>query len=1155
MHIIRVFTIALIALALHVGSQAFADAPPRNGLILWLDASQLDSGDKAPPADVAVAKWRDQSPLANHLEQDDPARRPLLVQNALAGRPVVRFRGSELLDRSSLQGLATGDQLFHVLIVMRAPSGSSHAAQRLLDLQSRDEGAGESAKRTGFWVGYQGGRGKVRLGIADGDEGEAPHTDAWDNAPHLIEVSYTGEQTFAIFVDGTREQRALFNGTHFLGFKPQITFALGQHFGMENNEGTFYEGDIAEVLVYSRPLTATERFEVGTYLKRKYKLPAEFRPIPQFERDVRPILAMNCHGCHGDETREAELDLRTVSGMLTGGKAGPVIVRGFPDRSEMIAMLEAGKMPPEGETPLSDEQIQTLRDWVEADAPAREKIVIKTPPTRITEEQRAHWAYQKLIRHEPPDVAAAERARNDVDRFVLARLEAKRLTFSAEADRTTLIRRLYFDLIGLPPSPAEVDAFLSDKEEGAYERLVDRLLASQHFGERWGRYWLDVAGYVDVRGSDNDFAIIKPMEGKWRYRDYVVRSFNDDKPFDRFLVEQLAGDELYDWRAAEKWTPEMREAMTATAFLLCANDDTDQNELNTPDIRHHVLQRTTEVVASNLLAMTVMCAKCHDHKYEAISQYDYYRLESVFAPTFNVRHWVTSEKKGRPDVSDEERTEIDSLNAAIDKHITELNKQRDTIRGEYQRKLFDAKLATLPEGERAPARKAIETPADKRDDAQKQLVTKYGEKLTVRPEEIDGSLTKEHKAELAKIAGDVADHNSKRRSYNTIQVAYEPSRAPPTYLLRRGNYLRPGLEVQPALLSILRDDLTEDRLDAEAAGSSSGRRLALARKLTDPDSLAGQYVARVMVNRLWQQVFGRGIVETSGNFGVSGSKPTHPELLDWLTLQFLDNGWRVKPIIKRLVMSSVYRQGSGVFSRDAQRSAKGKTDVEVTTNDHAAEQLSREKTPDPFAAAQRIDPKNELLWRMRLRRLDSELVRDSILAVSGKLNRQIGGSPLMLDVLPTGMVRIKKDGLPNPDTAYRRSIYVLARRNYHLTILRIFDQPIVARNCTVRKPAPVVTQSLTLLHDDFVLEQAEHFAERIVSVAADSSAREQVASAFRFAFGRPADNEGLVTTLEFLRRHTERYIRQNVAEAEAEKKALTHLCHTLFNASEFLYVQ
>jgi len=1116
----------MFVLALGGSRMAVCQDVPREGLILWLDASDLG----ALAEEVPVAEWQDKSPLKNDLAQDEAKRRPVFRPAGLNDRPVVRFQGGQLLDREHFTGLATGDQQFHVLIVMRAPGGSAHTAQRLFDLQSREATAGAAAKRAGFWMGYQAGRGKLRLGINQGDEGEAPAV-AWDEAPHLIEAVYTGEQTFALYQDGTRQQQAMFNGTHFLGFQPHVTLAIGQHFGLEENVSTYYEGDLAEVLVYARPLTASERFQIGSYLTEKYQLSAVFRPIPQFERDVLPILARHCHHCHGEETREAELDLRTVSSMLTGGKAGPVIVRGFPDRSELIAMLETGQMPPEGESPLSQDQIRTLRDWVEADAPARERIVVVTPATRINAEQRAHWAYQKLVRHTPPEVLDKARVTNEIDRFVLAKLEAQGLTLSAEADRATLIRRLYFDLIGLPPSPVEIDAFVADNQEGAYERLVDRLLASEHFGERWGRYWLDVAGYVDVYGSDNDFAIIKPLEGKWRYRDYVVRSFNQDKPFDQFLLEQLAGDELSDWQGADRWTPDMLEALTATGFLLCANDDTDQNELNTPDIRHHVLQRTTEVVASNLLAMTLMCAKCHDHKYEAISQYDYYQLEAAFAGAFNVRHWIVSNAKGRPNVSDRERAEIDAqLNGAIDPRSYRLPARQEEILGGIRQRLLQARLAALPESDREPARKAIEIPADKRDAKQQELAARYGPALEIKPEEIAAATSDQEKADLAEI--DRQRDELSRPKYQTIQVVYEPHAPPPTYVLRRGDYLSPGLEVPPALLSILRDNGAEGRLDATAAGLSSGRRLALARQLTDAEALAGQYVARVFVNRLWQQVFGRGMVASSDNFGVTGTPPTHPELLDWVTLQFFDGGRRVKPLVKMLVMSSTYRQQS---------------EVPLTIGPPDAEEGPRR--------AEIVDPPNELLWRMRLRRLDSELVRDAILAVSGKLDPAVGGPPLLLDAQPNGMVVIKQDALPTPEAQWRRSLYVLARRNYHLTMLDVFDQPAVATNCTFRQPAPVVTQSLTLLHDDFVIEQARFFAERVTALTEGESPDAQVAMAFRLALGRRPDEDERTWCLDFLEQHCHRYEKQNLPADEAWGKALTHLCHMLLNTSEFLYVR
>ena len=800
-------------------------------------------------------------------------------------------------------------------------------------------------------------------------------------------------------------------------------------------------------------------------LAHKYGLQTDFRPIPQFEKDVHPILAQRCHGCHGDEALEAGLDLRTVAAMLRGGKAGPVIVRGFADRSEMISMMETGKMPPDGETGLTPDELSVLRAWVEADAPAAEQLSSTPRVDKISDQDRQHWAWQKPARHDLPAVRNAGRVRNEIDHFPLAKLEQHGLSYSDEADSSTLVRRAYFDLTGLPPSPQDVDAFVNDAAPDALERLIDRLLNSEHFGERWGRHWLDVSGYVDVYGSDNDAAIIKPLAGKWRFRDYVIRSFNEGKPFNRFIVEQLAGDELYDWKSAESFSPEMVDALIATGFLLCANDDTDQNELNTPETRHHVLQRTTEVIAANLLALTVHCARCHDHKYEAVSQADYYCLESVFAPAFNVRNWVTSTGHGRADVSNRQKRRIDYDNGQIESQIAALKVRADEIREGYRWNLFTEKLATLPETVRSSVRTALKTSADKRTAKQKQLAENHKAAISVSPQELSAAINEVDTNELAVIAMQTADLHSKRRAYRTIQVVHEHNPPPPTYVLRRGNYLRPGLEVSPDLPAIL----DAASLQLELVSDSSGRRLSLARALTDSDSLAGQHVARVIVNRMWQQVFGTGLVETSDNLGVSGALPSHPQLLDYLTLRFIDNGWRVKPIIRLMMLSGAWRQ------RSTQTAGS--------------------------AMAQNADPENRLLWRMNLRQLDSEYVRDAILAASGKLERTVFGPFVPLDARADGMVVIRTEGLPTPTTQWRRSVYVLARRNYHLTMLRVFGQPIVARNCTGRKPAAVVTQSLTLLHDDFVLQQADFFAERVITEAGDAIA-DQVSTTFRIAVGR-----------------------------------------------------
>ncbi len=474
---------------------------------------------------------------------------------------------------------------------------------------------------------------------------------------------------------------------------------------------------------------------------------------------------------------------------------------------------------------------------------------------RVTDRDRQHYAFRKLLSPALPRVQGAARARTPIDRFVLARLEADGLTLSPDADRRTLIRRASLDLLGLPPAPEEVELFVKDPRPDAYERLLDRLLASPFFGERWGRHWLDGAGYVDVTGGDNDAATVKLGENKWRYRDYVIAACNDDLPFARFLTEQIAGDELADWRSQKTFDAATRRLLIATGFLRTAADDTDENELNTLDIRHGILQRTGEVLAGNLLGLTFNCAKCHDHKYEPISQHDYYRLLGLLQPAFNPANWLQPK----------------------------------------QRLIKDA-------------------------------------------------------------------------AWGNLQVVCDTGPPTPTHLLRRGNHDRPGAEVVPGFLSVLCSSDAAAVLGAtRAEGKTSGRRLALARWLTDPHTPAGGLVLRVRVNRIWAHLFGKGLVETCDNLGVTGAKPTHPELLEWLAVQFAAHVGQLKPFLKLLMTSTVYRQQSA----------------------------------DNQPAGARIDPENRLLWRQRLRRLESEAVRDSLLAVSGRLDRSAGGPPIPVEARRT----------------------------------------------------------------------------------------------------------------------------------------------------------
>lgn len=1000
---------------------AGADVPIQRGLVLWLDAADADGGRASANQSVSdskLGKWTDRSGHDNHVEQRDPSRQPTVVDDQIGGKRVLQFDGDDVLTREVFTGFAVRDQPIHAIFVMKAPERGARDEPRLIEFQpvGGDLSQPATVKQHGFWIG-QGGDGRTRIGTHYGDEGSALSV-AWDSQPHVVEVIYAGAQHWVHYLDGIRDGAGLLRDRDFRGFNAQLRLAIGQHYGADDRETSFH-GSLAEVLIYNRVLTAQEQNEVKSYLGKKWSLNLSVQPVPHFERDVFPILKQHCHDCHGGEVRESNLDLRTVTAMIEGGESGPVLSRGHPENSDLLDQIVEGAMPPDDAPPLDSNQVAVIRRWIAAGAPADEPVQPLSTDHFVSEKDRQFWAYQKIARPEVPHVTDSDRVRTPVDAFVLARLESQGLSLAPDSPPATLIRRVYFDLTGLPPSPNAVRDFLADPSDLAYERLVDRLLSSEHFGERWGRSWLDWAGYVDVFGRDNDFSIIKPLEGRWRYRDYVIRAFNQDKPLDRFLLEQLAGDELVDWRHAEHFTPEIVELLTATGFLLCSDDDTDQDELNTPDIRHHVLQQTGEIVANNLFALTVQCAKCHHHKYEAISQVDYYRWLANFSPIFNPQRWVTST--------------------------------------EHQ-------LAIVSQMEKA----------------------------------------------------------STKPDADIVQAAVEQSPPSPTYLLRRGDVNQPGVEVQPGLFSILAEPLAADRLHYQPQGATSGRRLAIAEQITNPNSIAGGLVIRVFVNRVWQELFGKGIVATSDNFGVSGARPTHPQLLDWLAAKLVENKLHIKPLIKMMVSSTAYRQAS--IRNDA-------------------------------ATAKQVDPSNSLLWKARLRRLSSEYVRDRVLAVSGELDRTVGGPPIPLLAEPHGKIVVDMESLPTPTSHLRRSLYILNRRNYHLSLLTTFDQPFLTTNCTARKPSAVVTQALTMMNDAFILEQADAFAERVAEPLPAGPAEAWIARAFHIALCRDPNDVETKICLGLFERHAQQYQEADLPADVIARKTLVQLCHLLLNTNEFLYIE
>lgn len=758
-----------------------------------------------------------------------------------------------------------------------------------------------------------------------------------------------------------------------------------------------------------------------------------------------------------------------------------------------------------------------------------------------------HWAFQSLSQPAVPQVKDKRRIRTDIDAFILARLEERGLGMSPDAEPHALVRRVYFDSVGLPPSPEEIDAFVKDASPQAYERLLDQLLASPHFGERWGRHWLDNAGYSDVYGGDNDAAIIKQGENKWLYRDYVVQSLNADKPWDRFLTEQLAGDELLDWRNAEKFTPEIEESLIATGFLRNSADDTNENELNTLDIRYGVVHRTIEGVASNLLALTLHCAKCHDHKYEPLTQRDYYQFQAIFQPALNPDHWLQPQKRQLPAIAPQEKQAAEKQNAELDRQIGELRGRVAGIREACEQKLLEARLAAVPEVIRADVKAALATEAEKRTEVQKYLADKFGPSLKVTADEVAKALSEADRKAHEAAERQIGELSSRKKSWPHWQVAYDAGPPTPTRILTRGNYLTPAGEMPPGTIGVLTPAENSAAYQPQPVNASSGRRLALAKWLTDTRSPAGALVVRVRVNRIWQQLFGRGIVETSDNFGVTGAMPTHPELLEWLASDFIAGGQRLKPLIKRIMLSSVYRQASA-----DQVPGYGGAGVRET-KDSDSPAPSHPHTPTP-TAANSIDPDNKLLWRQRLRRLESEAVRDAILSVSGRLDRTLGGAPIPVEPKPDGSFVVKQEGLPTPTSQFRRSIYLLSRRNYHPTLLAVFDQPHMTTNCTHRQASAVVLQSLAMLNDQFVMEQAEQVAQSVSQ--REKSTPERIAAAFKLVLGRVASEAEVAWCREAIEKEAAFHVQQDMAcsAEEAARRGLVRLCHTLLNTSEFLCI-
>ena len=714
-----------------------------------------------------------------------------------------------------------------------------------------------------------------------------------------------------------------------------------------------------------------------------------------YEKEIKPLLTTACVQCHGSTLQKGNLRLDTAANAIKGGDAGAAIAPRAAKKSLLIEVLQVGHddipQMPYKRAPLAPEQVSLIAQWINegAKAPANEKPSVWR-----------HWAFVPPVRTQPPVVMDAQaRIRNPIDAFVTAMLEKQNIAPSPVADRATLIRRVSLDLTGLPPSMAEVEAFVKDDRPEAYDDLVESLLKSPHYGERWGRWWLDQARYADTNG----YSIDAPRS-IWPYRDWVVRALNRDMPFDRFTIEQLAGDLLPKPTA---------EQMIATGF----HRNTQINQEGGIDPEQFRIESVFDRVATTgtvWLGLTIGCAQCHDHKFDPISQQEYYQFFAFFNQQENDGHGGTkSATFNVPDVK-LDTVALEAEKKVLEKEIAQTLKEQAPEIENWEKHLTKAQKAKFS----APVLKAFAVPAAKRSLTQQRTI--YGSM-----DGADGTF-KDRDAQLTSIEQKLAGRL-------TTLVMKELPAPRETHMLIKGDFTRPSTVVTagtPAVLSKFNNQ------------TGKGSRLDLARWLVSKDN---PLTARVIVNRLWQQYFGKGIVETDNDFGTQGIPPSHPQLLDWLATEFMRQGWSLKAMHRLIVTSDAYR-----------RSSKVRPDLE-------------EK-----------DPNNRLLARQNRLRLDAEVVRDASLTACGLLSEKIGGTPVF-PPQPDGVMtvgQVKRTWTPSTGgDRYRRGIYTFYFRATPHPALNVFDEPDSFTTCTRRLRSDTPLQALTLLNDTAFVEFAEALAK------------------------------------------------------------------------------
>ncbi len=864
---------------------------------------------------------------------------------------------------------------------------------------------------------------------------------------------------------------------------------------------------------------------------------ADDLPVPKFESDIAPILESRCLKCHGDGKLEAGLDLRRRFLILKGGDSGAGFVEGKPEESLLIQKIAADEMPPKDEGRLDDKQKALLRRWIASGA---KTVAEKEAPldeaeqaSRVSEEDRAFWAFQSPKKPAVPKFKISNfksQSSNSIDAFLLAKLAEKELAFNPEASKSVLLRRVTFDLQGLPPTIDELDDFLADDSPDAYERLVDRLLASPRFGERWGRQWLDIAGYAD---SDGYLAADRLRPEAWRYRDWVIRAINNDLPFDQFVTHQLAGDELTDWRRADELSPEVAEQLAATGFLRTALDPTYPGYIE-PNEVHQVLADTMQIVGTTFLGVTVHCARCHAHKFDPISQRDYYSLQAVFGGALDPARWQPSEVRGIPLATEAEEARLNAHNQQADARIAALTASLNDLTLRNRRRMLARPSAESrePKADVASLDKLIAAlivePA-KRNAEQKQLIEQHGVVNVSLAETELAAKFDEYREDSTKLKAAIVAEQALKKTITRIRGLTDLDDKPAVAkILRRGDYNKPGAEVSAGVVEVLAP--VGFQLTPQSGYKTSGRRLALAKWLTSPDH---PLLARVHVNRLWASHFGRGIVPTIANFGRSGVKPTHPELLDWLATEFSgvaeslrdsDSGhgvtglrWSQKKLHRLLLTSAAYRQSADV---------------------------------DPAKSV--ADPNNVLLGAWSPKRHHGEVVRDSLLSVSARLNPAQFGKWANVAAQGDGSVIDTED-----EPGRRRSIYQIVRRSQHLTMLELFDTPLMEVNCPERPVSTVPLQALAMLHGPAADRAAGGLADRVWSAAATD--HDRIRFAFRLLFAREPsakETDNIVRTLSELSREqlANKPTATDPEKEAALKAAWRQVALVLLNSNEFVYV-